>query len=135
MEVDKKIIGNRYPNGKFAGGMIANPLGRPKLPEYLQVMKHGSLANAIEMMYEVTNDKEFMEKLKKKPRDLVAVLEMVFDRCGLPKITRNEGDPDVINLASILTEAVVNYREKKGLPPLELTEQGGEFVRNDKPAP
>lgn len=86
---------NRPKKGKpnstsFKPGCPTNPRGRPKLPEDIKIMKHGSLSAAVKIMYVKINDTRYIAKLR--PGELVDLLALVFDRCGLPKVSQIEGE-------------------------------------------
>lgn len=79
------------PRGKpIQPGQVLNPGGRPKLSDEQKSMKLDALNKAIAIMYAKINDKNYIDGLK--PNELEAFLALVFDRCGLPKVQRNEND-------------------------------------------
>jgi hypothetical protein len=69
-------------------GQSGNPGGRPKLPEEIKQLKKESLEKAIEILYGLVNSDEYMAR--QKTDDKIKLLETVFDRFGLPKVTKTE---------------------------------------------
>jgi hypothetical protein len=84
--------------------------GRPKLSEEQKRMKYEALNKAVEIMHKKINDIDYIEGLK--PGELQDMLELVFDRCGLPKVQKNEitgedGGPvktEATNYTKMITE-------------------------------
>ncbi len=80
----------KIPGRPFSKGKSPNPGGRPKLPEDVKAMKEASLAKAIEIMHSKVNDSKYVASLR--PAELQGLLEIVFDRCGLPKVSKIDAD-------------------------------------------
>lgn len=78
----------RNADGRFAPGNSANPGGRKPLTPEQKEMKYGILSKALERLHEKINDDAYMNGLK--PPEFVDMETLAFDRCGLPRITRNE---------------------------------------------
>jgi hypothetical protein len=87
-----EIPQNRNPDGTFGKGNCANPGGRKQLTEEQKEMKNAALGKAIEIMCDRINDVEYVGKLK--PIELNYFLTLIFDRCGLPKVTNVQHDID-----------------------------------------
>lgn len=73
---------------RFGPNNNANPNGRPKLPEELKGLRTKTLSKAVQILHKKIHDKVYIASLK--PADLIHLLEVAFDRCGLPKVTKNE---------------------------------------------
>jgi hypothetical protein len=81
----KKKRGN--PNG-WPKGVSGNPGGRPKLPEEIKEIKEQTLQKAIIILHDIIEDPDFMKKLK--PQDQARMIEIAYDRFGLPKVTETK---------------------------------------------
>lgn len=83
-------------------------------------MRESTRAKAIKLMAEAIVDENFLAKLKSKPPWLIAFLEMVFDRCGVPKMVQVEGGTEGnASLASAVAGAIVGARAAGLLPKRE----------------
>ena len=81
--------GNRkLPKTAYKKGESGNPIGRPALPPEVKALLYEPLAVAVRIMNEKVNDQKYMGKLR--PGELQGMLSLVFDRCGLPKLTQAE---------------------------------------------
>ena len=54
----------------------------------VRAMKEQTLDKAVRIMHNKVNDRGYIAKLK--PRELTDFLALIFDRCGLPKVTQAE---------------------------------------------
>ena len=88
MPMNNYTPGNRDNTGKFKKGSSGNPFGRPKLPSEIKEMKDVSLQKAIQILHDKINDEKYIKALA--PNDLLRILEVAFDRFGLPKASKNE---------------------------------------------
>ncbi len=80
---------NRRGRGvPFKPGQSGNPTGRPKLPEEIKKAKAEVLSVAVAILREKIADKEYIESLR--AADLLNLLTLAFDRCGLPRLSQNE---------------------------------------------
>ena len=79
------------PRGKpIQKGQVLNPGGRPPLPEEQKILRNKCLAQAVKIMHEKINDEKYMKSLR--PSEMQSFIELVFDRCGLPKVQHNVND-------------------------------------------
>lgn len=78
----------------FKPGQSGNPKGTPKLPPDVRLLKHEALMAAIIHLHKIMTDKEALERMSKKDFHMLA--ETIFDRFGLPKVTKEilVGDKD-----------------------------------------
>lgn len=96
------IAGNR-----FQPGVSGNKFGRPKLSPELREMREAALSKAVRILHAKIHDARYMAKLR--PLELLALLSMAFDRCGLPKVAHNElAGPD----GEALTVQIISYGTK-----------------------
>ena len=79
----KKKTGHRFKPGESG-----NPGGRPKLDPEIKEMKSRILSRAITILDEKLHDEVYVKKLR--PMELAQFLALAYDRCGLPKETKNE---------------------------------------------
>lgn len=77
----------RDENGRFLPGHVSNPKGGPKLTPYLKGLLESSLSRAVDIMYDMLHDRDLLSKMSNK--DKIRLIEIVFDRCGLPKAQIN----------------------------------------------
>ena len=89
-EQPKKSCKPRGPGKPIPKGKSLNPGGRPALPEEQKIMRNNCLAQAVKIMHEKVNDEKYMKSLR--PSELQSFIELVFDRCGLPKVQHNVND-------------------------------------------
>jgi hypothetical protein len=89
------VPGHRWKKGELPGkkylwkkGQSGNPAGRPKLPAELNEIKRGALQKAIEILSEKMLDPVYVASLR--PDELGRLLEITFDRFGLPKVSKTE---------------------------------------------
>ncbi len=120
MTTKKKSAGNSdltAPFGTpFKPGQSGNPSGRPKLPEDLKAMRDETLAKAITIMHAKVHDEEYVEGLK--AGELTDLLGLVFDRCGLPRVTKSEGDAaGNTDLANTIREVLAEARKHNVIVP------------------
>ncbi len=78
----------RGPGRAFKPGVSGNPGGRPKLTEEQKEFRESALSKAVEIMHNKVHDAAYIESLR--PQELHGFLELVFDRCGLPRVTKAE---------------------------------------------
>ena len=101
----------------FPKGVSGNPSGRKPLPPDLKAMRDETLAKAITIMHAKVHDEEYVECLK--PGELTDLLGLVFDRCGLPRVTKSEGDAATNNdLANTIREVLAEARKHNVIVPL-----------------
>lgn len=106
----------RVPSAKFLAeakkhwwqpGQSGNPTGPRKLPEEIKRLKTDSLQRAIEILHGLVSDDTYTRTLS--PDQLFRMMEIIYDRFGLPKVTRSEmsgpdGQPIETNSHSELSE-------------------------------
>lgn len=104
------------PEGRrFKAGVSGNPSGRKALPEELKAMRDASLSKAIEIMHAKVHDENYVENLK--PHELTGLLEVVFDRCGLPKVLQADVEHKGADLVQLIRESLADARAAGIIPP------------------
>lgn len=90
VKVDRRVgrQNGRQKESGFRPGLSGNPLGRPRVSDDLRQMRRSSLERAVTLMHKRIHDEAYIDSLK--PMEFISMLEVVFDRCGLPKVTREE---------------------------------------------
>jgi len=58
------------------------------LPEDIKRLRSETLAASIVILHAMIHDAKYLGKLR--PPELTHLLEVAFDRCGLPRVTQNE---------------------------------------------
>lgn len=95
------------PGNRFRPGVSGNIYGRPKLSPELGEMRGAALSKAVRILHAKIHDVKYIAKLR--PSELVALLSLAFDRCGLPKVAHNEiAGPD----GEALTVRIITYGTK-----------------------
>lgn len=100
----------------FVKGASGNPHGRPALPPEVKQMREECLVTSVRMMHEKLHDKKWMGKLK--PHEFMAMIEVAFDRCGLPK-GGGEGDGATNTLVRDIANALAEARAA-GIIPVQI---------------
>lgn len=96
---EKKVVGRPWPKG-----VSGNPGGRKKLPEEIKAIKEETLEKAITILADIIKDPKFLEKLS--PKEQARMMEIAFDRFGLPKVTESKVElTDNSNIADRMKKA------------------------------
>lgn len=69
-------------------GQSGNPGGRAKLPSELNIIKNQALQRCVEQLATCVNDPVYMASLSAD--EVAKFFEIVFDRFGLPKVSKTE---------------------------------------------
>lgn len=69
-------------------GQSGNLNGRPKLPKEIHEIKKEALEKAIGILANLVKNQEYIDSMDDNVK--IKLLETVFDRFGLPKVTKQE---------------------------------------------
>ena len=104
---------NKGGNPAWKKGVSGNPNGRPKLSPEQHEMRHASLAKAVEILHNKIHNEAYVNALE--PSDLLRMIEIIFDRFGLPKVTKSEHEFDgEVTFKHLIAQAIERSRDDYG---------------------